>query len=62
MSTANLKESRAGLGILDLGQDAENAHNDTQYQIEGDKELMQAAAISLKSKGKVLTNIHKHAI
>ena len=47
LSIGNLKESRAGLRVLDLGQDADNAHNDTQDQIEGDEELMQAAAFVL---------------
>lgn len=47
LSNGNLKESRAGLRVLDLGQDADNAHNDTQYQVEGDEELMQAAAFCL---------------
>lgn len=47
---AYLKKARAGLRVLDLGQDAKDAYNDTQDQVKGDKELMQATAVSLKTK------------
>lgn len=57
---AHLKESRAGLGVLDLGQDADDAHNNTKDQIEGDEEFMQAAAVSLKNNHTVLKKLYKH--
>lgn len=54
--TAYLKKARAGLRVLDLGQDAEDAYKDTEDQVKGDKELMQATAVSLKTKSKIVVN------
>lgn len=42
-----LEEARSWLCFLDLGKDADDADDHTQDQVEGDEELVEAAAFIL---------------